>query len=161
MYNLTYQQERNEEGQYEYKMDPDIENVVCFPGVKRAVTLSYATKQLVAHEIDREKMRRSEVKDVPITSSQEEKEEKSEDKSAENTPKGKKKTDSHLQKLKAKPVNLAPAVAIDFFGRAVKVDPNQQTKKEENSLVKSDIWFKFKEGYTNAVRRTIKMKDMK
>jgi len=161
MYNLTYQQERNEEGQYEYKMDPDIENVVCFPGVKRAVTLSYATKQLVAHEIDREKMRRSEVKDVPITSSQEEKEDKSEDKSAENTPKGKKKTDSHLQKLKAKPVNLAPAVAIDFFGRAVKVDPNQQTKKEENSLVKSDIWFKFKEGYTNAVRRTIKMKDMK
>lgn len=157
MYNLTYQQEKNAEGQYEYRMDPDIESVVCFPGVKRPVTLSYGTKQLVAHEIDREKMRRSDAPELPIISSQEEKEDKPE----ENTPKGKKKTDSHLQKLKAKPVNVAPAVAMDFFGRVVKVDPNQQAKKESDEIVKTDIWFKFKQGYTNAVRRTIKMKDLK
>jgi len=159
MYNLTYQQERNLEGQYEYKMDPDVEGVVCFPGVKRPVTLSYGTKQLIAHEIDREKMRRENVTEAPFVASQEEKEEKGVE-NTENTPKGKKKTDSHLQKLQAKPVSVAPAVAMDFFGRAVKVDPTKQAKKEENPLLKSDIWFKFKEGYTNAVRRTIKMKDL-
>merc|ERR1712096_36840 len=126
---------------------------------KRPVTLSYGTKQLIAHEIDREKMRRENVTEAPFVASQEEKEEKGVE-NTENTPKGKKKTDSHLQKLQAKPVSVAPAVAMDFFGRAVKVDPTKQAKKEENPLLKSDIWFKFKEGYTNAVRRTIKMKDL-
>jgi hypothetical protein len=40
------------------------------------------------------------------------------------------------------------------------VDPAQQTKKSEADMEKSDIWFKFKEGYSNAVRRTVKMKDL-
>jgi hypothetical protein len=39
-------------------MDPDVESVVCFPGVSRAVVLSYGAKQLIAHEIELEKMRR-------------------------------------------------------------------------------------------------------
>merc|ERR1711936_1424664 len=58
-YNLTYQQERDlETGQYVYKMDPDVESVVCFPGTKRLVNLTYGIKQLIAHEIELEKMRR-------------------------------------------------------------------------------------------------------
>ena len=44
--------------QYEYKMDPDVESVVCFPDVNRAIELSYGAKQLIAHEIELEKMRR-------------------------------------------------------------------------------------------------------
>jgi chromosome transmission fidelity protein 18 len=44
--------------QYEYKMDPDVESVVCFPEVSRAIELSYGAKQLIAHEIELEKMRR-------------------------------------------------------------------------------------------------------
>jgi hypothetical protein len=44
--------------QYEYKMDPDVESVVCFPEVSRAIELSYWAKQLIAHEIELEKMRR-------------------------------------------------------------------------------------------------------
>ena len=39
-------------------MDPDVESVVFFPGVSRAVELSYGAKQLIAHEIELEKMRR-------------------------------------------------------------------------------------------------------
>ena len=37
------------------------------------------------------------------------------------TPKGSKKTTSHLQKLAAKPMELKERVATDFFGRAIKV----------------------------------------
>ena len=60
-YNITYQQERNlETGQYEYRMDPDVEDVVCYPDTKRVVVLSYGNKQLISHEIELEKMRRSE-----------------------------------------------------------------------------------------------------
>ena len=43
---------------------------------------------------------------------------------------------------------------------AFQVDLVKQAKKEESDLVKSDIWFKFKEGYSNAVRRNVKMKDL-
>lgn len=89
------------------------------------------------------------------------------------TPRGAKKTFNHLATLSAKPVEIKQAVATDFFGRVVKVisliskrltfsqvDPEKQAQKAENDLVKSDIWFKFKEGYSNAVRRHVKMKDL-
>ena len=34
-YNLTYQQERDpESGQYFYKMDPNVESIVYYPGTK-------------------------------------------------------------------------------------------------------------------------------
>ena len=37
------------------------------------------------------------------------------------------------------------------------VDPKKTETK--NSVIKSDIWFKFKEGYSNAVRRNLKVKE--
>merc|ERR1712226_633200 len=76
------------------------------------------------------------------------------------TPKGSKKTMNHLATLSAKPVMVKDVVPTDFFGRQIKVDPSKQVKKIEKDLVKSDIWFKFKEGYSNAVRRNVKMKDL-
>merc|ERR1712098_12093 len=74
------------------------------------------------------------------------------------TPKGSKKTMNHLATLSAKPVLVKDVVPSDFFGSQIKVDPSKQVKKVESDLVKSDIWFKFKEGYSNAVRRNVKMK---
>ena len=38
-----------------------------------------------------------------------------------------------------------------------------EKKKESNicdEIVKTDVWFRFKEGYSNAVRRNVKMKDL-
>jgi len=171
-YNLTYQQERDlETGQYVYKMDPDVESVVCFPGTKRLVNLTYGIKQLIAHEIELEKMRRI---DAAIAANRDNSSQASQPRSApsssrntpvkdmevELTPKGSKKTTSHLQKLSAKPMEIKERVATDFFGRAIKVDPAKLQKKKENEIVKSDIWFKFKEGYSNAVRRNLKMKEL-
>merc|ERR1711874_189909 len=75
------------------------------------------------------------------------------------TSRGAKKTMNHLATLAAKPVQLKAVQPTDFFGRAIKVDPSKEAKNVESELVSSDIWFKFKEGYSNAVRRTIKMKD--
>jgi len=172
-YNLTYQQERDAEtGQYVYKMDPDVESVVTFPGTKRMVSLSYGIKQMIAHEIELEKMRRIDAANAAFSASasQPQSQGKKTPSSAANTPvqekvdavltpKGSKKTTSHLQKLAAKPMELKERVATDFFGRAIKIDPAKLEQKA-NETVKSDIWFKFKEGYSNAVRRNIKMKDI-
>jgi hypothetical protein len=40
------------------------------------------------------------------------------------------------------------------------VSEQKQTVSAANDIVKTDIWFKFKEGYSNAVRRTVKTKDL-
>ena len=74
---------------------------------------------------------------------------------------------NHLQKLKAKNIDVADRVPVDFFGRRIEkvtkttaavTDGKESNKKEE--LVFSDVWFNFKEGFNNAVRRTIRMKDL-
>jgi len=172
-YNLTYQQERDiETGQYIYKMDPDVESVVSFPETKRMVNLTYGIKQMIAHEIELEKMRRIDaaIAASASISSQPSSQPRSAPSSNKNTPvkemdvaltpKGSKKTTSHLQKLAAKPMEIKERVATDFFGRAIKIDHAKLAKKKENEIVKSDIWFKFKEGYSNAVRRNLKMKEL-
>jgi len=50
-----------------------------------------------------------------------------------------------------------------FFKNYLIVDQVSEPKQKEkaaNDIVKTDIWFKFKEGYSNAVRRTLKTKDL-
>ncbi|XP_019476166.1 chromosome transmission fidelity protein 18 homolog, partial [Meleagris gallopavo] len=59
-YNLTYHQERLPEGQYVYKLDPNVEDVCRFPDLPARKQLTYQAKQLIAHEIEMEKMRRTE-----------------------------------------------------------------------------------------------------
>nr|CAD7572337.1 unnamed protein product [Timema californicum] len=47
----------------------------------------------------------------------------------------------------------------DFFGRVL--EQNKSVNKvHTDEIVKSDIWFHFKEGFSNAVRRSVKMKDL-
>jgi len=158
-YNLTYKQDRDlESGQYVYKMDPDVENIVCFPGTKRMINLSYGAKQMIAREINEEKIR---MEGRPVDSSQYDRSSTptpaEELGDAERTPKGSKKTTNHLQKLTAKTFEVKTRAPTDFFGRALKVDPSKVDKKKE--VIKSDIWFRFKEGYSNAVRKNLKVKD--
>jgi len=156
-YNLNYVQEKEDSG-YVYKLDPDIEAVAHYPNIFHQ-KLPYAIKQLVAHELMKEKMRRSE----PVTPMNIAESAKPKD------PTGNKNADeknlpSHLrQKLTAKQVEVKDHVPVDFFGRKIQVkiptaDETKESKK--NEIIISDVWFKFKEGYNNAVRRTIRMKDM-
>jgi len=167
-YNINYQQERNLEGQYDYRMDPDVETVVSFPGVARPVQLSYAAKQLISHEIELEKMRRMDAVNASIATPIEPSPDNSatpgkrlpgltKKHSAENCAPS---TPSHLQKLTPKQIVIKERQATDFFGRVIKKSEvrvsNEVTK---NDIVKTDIWFKFKEGYSNAVRRNVRMKD--
>uniref|UniRef100_F6VR88 Chromosome transmission fidelity protein 18 homolog n=1 Tax=Xenopus tropicalis TaxID=8364 RepID=F6VR88_XENTR len=59
-YNLTYHQERTMEGQYVYKLDPNVEDVCRFPDLPIRKPLTYQAKQLIAREIELERMRRTE-----------------------------------------------------------------------------------------------------
>ncbi|XP_071441962.1 chromosome transmission fidelity protein 18 homolog [Hetaerina americana] len=141
-YNLNYVQERTAEGAYVYNLDPNIEQFVVFPGVKTSSQLPYNTKQIIAREVKNAKMKQFETgpstPSAPLKSSQ---------------------PANHLQKLTPKAIkDVTNKTAKDFFGRTIAVNPRVE-RRNIATFVKSDIWYHFKEGYTNAVRRRVRIKD--
>jgi len=158
-YSLNFVQERSAEGQYVYKLDPNIEDVAYFKDINHT-QLPYAIKQLIAHEVEKEKMRRSDAGKEPEVIE----EEKSKTTSASGSDATKKELPNHLrQKLEIKQVEVKEHVPVDFFGRRIqpkKIDLATEAIQKANEIVSSDVWFKFKEGYNNAVRKNIKMKDL-
>ncbi|XP_026294378.1 chromosome transmission fidelity protein 18 homolog [Frankliniella occidentalis] len=167
-YNLTYVQERTPEGTYVCNMDPNIEEVVYFGGSKPSRQLTYGTKQLVAREIDMEKMRRFELLSVSGQKNETLAPGKAQDKTqvpnnsdSDNTSEKVSPTvPNHLQKLKAKPV-IKDMQTKDFFGRIVEIPLTPSTVKARSEAeLKGDIWFHFKEGFNNAVRKTIRISDL-
>ncbi|XP_010833619.1 PREDICTED: chromosome transmission fidelity protein 18 homolog, partial [Bison bison bison] len=59
-YSLTYRQDRTPDGQYIYRLEPNVEEVCRFPELPARKPLTYQAKQLIAREVEVEKMRRVE-----------------------------------------------------------------------------------------------------
>ncbi|XP_012939837.1 chromosome transmission fidelity protein 18 homolog [Aplysia californica] len=161
-YNMTYQQEKSPEGQYVYSLDPNVEEVVKFSGLKQRKQLTYAAKQMIAREIDLEKMRKSER--PAVRSEPEQSVKPAESETRKKTP----AVPNHLQKLEAKRI-ADEKPSVNFFGNFVRTkrkkvekeedkEPKQDPKKK--SLLDTLIWFHFKEGFSNAVRRNVKVQDL-
>ncbi|RMX48371.1 hypothetical protein pdam_00016308 [Pocillopora damicornis] len=158
-YNVTFHQERNFDGQYTYVLDPNVEEAVKFPGLPRHRQLTYAIKQLIAREIELEKMRRAERAfksraderySPPINTS--------DSKKLEQEKLKKPVVVLSLDTSKAKPLETKPV--LDFFGRPVKVKPKDTGDKTSSQSARSQpslIWFRFNEGYSNAVRKSVKV----
>ncbi|XP_062607136.1 chromosome transmission fidelity protein 18 homolog [Saccostrea cucullata] len=148
-YNMTYNQEKTPEGQYAYVLDPNMEEVARFQGMKQHKQLTYAAKQLISREIGLERLRRNE---TPSISSKKTKAEAEKD-----------FVPNHLQRLEAKPViNQEEAAERDFFGRVIKRKTHEakaEDKKEKKNVLNTDIWFHFTEGFSNAVRRNVRVQD--
>ncbi|VDI30305.1 chromosome transmission fidelity protein 18 [Mytilus galloprovincialis] len=159
-YNMTYHQEKTIEGQFSYVLDPHVDEVVRFTGMKQHKQLTYAAKQLVAREIEMEKMRRN---DKNYTSSS------TPAKNVENKTNADAKKGpvipNHKQKLQAISLNPDQMVQKDFFGRVIKQktqDSQSSTQKDEKkkNVLNTDIWFHFKGGFSNAVRRNVRVQDL-
>ncbi|XP_033118482.1 chromosome transmission fidelity protein 18 homolog [Anneissia japonica] len=156
-YNLTYQQERSPEGQYNYVLDPNLEELVRFTGMPPSKQMTYAAKQLIAREIEVEKLRRSEeVKpDAKIKNAEPSKETKIGNKKKPVVPR-------HLEKLQPKKVvEEEDKPATDFFGRVItkKVQKTEDVPDNEE-VMKNSLWYKFNEGFTNAIRKNIYIQDL-
>ncbi|XP_040212388.1 chromosome transmission fidelity protein 18 homolog isoform X4 [Rana temporaria] len=174
-YNLTYHQERTVDGQYIYKLDPNVEDVCRFPDLPARKQLTYQAKQLISREIELEKMRRSEAFQQARNAGREaagKKEEKDGEKTAVK-PAAKPGPLNHEKRLqtfmKTTPFEEKPEK--DFFGRQIvkkvvstgPVGPNQEEpieKKIGRAIGNSDVWFRFNEGFSNAVRRNVCIKDL-
>ncbi|XP_064317477.1 chromosome transmission fidelity protein 18 homolog isoform X2 [Phalacrocorax carbo] len=169
-YNLTYHQERLPEGQYVYKLDPNIEDVCRFPELPARRQLTYQAKQLIAREIELEKMRRTEallqarnMGEEPVDSLGE---------AGERAAAGPAVPPSHHQRLEhiIRRAAVDDKPETDFFGRPLRrqqVVAAPQASEEEplesqmgKAVGKSDVWFRFNEGVSNAVRRNIYIKDL-
>nr|XP_022313340.1 chromosome transmission fidelity protein 18 homolog [Crassostrea virginica] len=152
-YNMTYNQEKTPEGQYVYVLDPNMEEVARFTGMKQHKQLTYAAKQLISREIGLERLRRNE---TPVVSVKETK--KKWENSSDSVP-------NHLQRLEAKPVMSQEEVAErDFFGRIIKrktpeAKKDEHQEKKKKNVLNTDIWFHFTEGFSNAVRRNVRVED--
>lgn len=154
-YNLNYIQEKNAAGIYEFKLDPDIMPIVMFPNVSESrIVLSYFNKQLLSREVEMEKIRKiqkSTNAGTPTTKTSTKK-----DRPVKESPEDQ-KLPNHLQRLKIKSLKkIEPAVTKDFFGRIIKTT----TESNKGPQLQGDIWYKYKEGYSNAVRKKIKMSSL-
>lgn len=142
-FNLTYHQERSLEGTYNYVLDPNIEELIKFSDVKPKKVLTYSAKQMIAREVEMEQMRKGDsVVELSIK------------KPLKNVsvkqPEPKKFQKKEI--ISDKPV-------LDFFGRRV-VSTAKADAESKKDVRDGEIWFHFKEGYTNAVRRTVYIKDL-
>ncbi|XP_022372622.1 chromosome transmission fidelity protein 18 homolog isoform X2 [Enhydra lutris kenyoni] len=176
-YSLTYRQERLPDGQYVYRLEPNVEEVCRFPELPARKPLTYQAKQLIAREIEMEKMRRAEalarVGDSPPV---------------DGVPLGAKALPGAVgdkggrgreeQQLQRRLERILERAALeekperDFFGRVVikraatpsAGDAAPETDAAERrigtAVGRSDVWFRFKEGVSNAVRRSVHIKDL-
>ncbi|XP_077618795.1 chromosome transmission fidelity protein 18 homolog isoform X2 [Crocuta crocuta] len=171
-YSLTYRQERMPDGHYVYRLEPNVEEICHFPELPARKPLTYQAKQLIAHEIEMEKMRRTEALARAGDSPQ-----------AEGAPQagaGEKGTqpptsrsheEQRLERI-LKKAALEEQPERDFFGRVVikrasalhagdgAPDTDATERRIGTAVGRSDVWFRFKEGVSNAVRRSLYIRDL-
>ncbi|KAI1316192.1 hypothetical protein EDD11_010364 [Mortierella claussenii] len=153
-FQLTFVQEKTEDGQFLYRLEPSIEKLGDFSGIglKNVLTNRYAVRQLVAQEIEVELVRRSEEArearmglSLSIGASVDSVATASLSRDAD----GKDKEDNEQERE-----------AVDFFGRVIS---KPEAKSNDSSAAipvatkpkKTRIWYKFNEGFSNAVKAKV------
>ncbi|XP_008282622.1 chromosome transmission fidelity protein 18 homolog [Stegastes partitus] len=167
-YNLSYRQDRTPEGQYTYVLEPRVEEVVRFTGLPPRRQLTYQAKQTISREMEQEKMRRAEQLMLQRNPAVKEKDKQEEKKIA-----GPKPARNHQQRLEniVKQTTVETRPEVDFFGRAVapkpqRPQPSSDTGEKSAVLAmgtavgNSDVWFRFNEGMSNAVRRNVYIREL-
>uniref|UniRef100_A0A2K5ET71 Chromosome transmission fidelity protein 18 homolog n=1 Tax=Aotus nancymaae TaxID=37293 RepID=A0A2K5ET71_AOTNA len=176
-YSLTYRQERTPDGQYIYRLEPNVEELCRFPELPARKPLTYQAKQLIAREIEVEKMRRAEASARAGNSTQVD----GSPLGLEGLLRGSGETGvrrpaprNHEQRLEHIMRRTAPEEQPerDFFGRVVvrsvaapsagDTAPEQDSAERRmgTAVGRSEVWFRFNEGVSNAVRRSLYIRDL-
>ncbi|XP_066908266.1 chromosome transmission fidelity protein 18 homolog isoform X2 [Halyomorpha halys] len=167
-YNLNYTQERTVDGNYVFNLDPNIEEIGRFKEYEKMRQLGYPGRQMIAKEVELEKLRQFTKqnlgKELLINKNVEDMKSKKEGVNEQvSVNKLSSPIPSHLQKLTPKALKKKKMdnQARDFFGRIVEKSlTKEQEKAKTDDIVKSEVWFHFKEGYNNAVRKNVYMADL-
>lgn len=157
---LSYMQLRTFDGTQQLNLDPNIDYL--FQLVENSVpSLNTWSKQLIAREIELAKIQRNKVKtNTPCTAK------KSSEKKKNNDEKqGESRLPNFMVRLQCKALpateKLADSVRKDFFGRFEKILESEVKGKNQvmQSIIKGSIWYSFKEGFNNAVRKNLSVSD--
>uniref|UniRef100_A0AAX7UWK9 Chromosome transmission fidelity protein 18 homolog n=1 Tax=Astatotilapia calliptera TaxID=8154 RepID=A0AAX7UWK9_ASTCA len=151
-YNLSYRQDRTPEGQYTYVLEPRVEEVVRFPGLPPRRQLTYQAKQTISREMEQEKMRRAEQlmllrNPAPVRLGH----------SA-----GPKASRNHQQRLEniVKQTTVESRVRLHSKPVCVSAGEKRADLSMGTAVGNSDVWFRFNEGMSNAVRRNVYIRDL-
>ncbi|KAF9938682.1 hypothetical protein BGZ67_010582 [Mortierella alpina] len=166
-FQLTFVQEKTEDGQFLYRLEPSIEKLGDFStiGLKNVLTSRYAVRQLIAQEIEVEMVRRAEaVKESKMGAFF--------SSSKEGSKKGASvETSGSLSTPMEVDGEKLGRDAVDFFGRVI-VQPQAAGSSLDGSMTtgfdaqgaaggmvrpkkKTRIWYKFNEGFSNAVKAKV------
>uniref|UniRef100_A0A667XDY8 Chromosome transmission fidelity protein 18 homolog n=1 Tax=Myripristis murdjan TaxID=586833 RepID=A0A667XDY8_9TELE len=161
-YNLSYRQDRTPEGQYTYVLEPRVEEVVRFPGLPPRRQLTYQAKQTISREMEQEKMRRAEqlmlLRNPAVRHAHTH-------------------THTHTQTQKLSGNHLNHQQRLENIVRQTTVETRVRhscgtnlvslsagEKSTELAMGKavgnSDVWFRFNEGMSNAVRRNVYIREL-
>ncbi|EDV27858.1 uncharacterized protein TRIADDRAFT_53969 [Trichoplax adhaerens] len=152
-YNLSYQQIRNSDGQYNYLFEPPIDEVIHYPGQTQQKQLSYNIKQIIAQQVEHGKLKwhANEINELdkqqPLS-----KELKRDIVNTKRMP----PKESKIAEILSGGGDQPFARNQDSFLDAVSESDNKNLPEE----LKASFWYRFNEGFTNAVRRNIKMKHL-
>lgn len=153
---LHYNQLRVADGTYQYQLEPDI-NLLCqFIVSSSSMPLTYFNMQLIAREVEVEAMRRSMPKATAIT-----------DASQKNGGKKAPPKFDINSRLQPKAIvnhnntkNIKESVSKDFFGRITTKKIDADKNNSDMGVAKSRVWYHFKEGFNNAVRKDVTMQKL-
>ncbi|XP_032677350.1 chromosome transmission fidelity protein 18 homolog isoform X2 [Odontomachus brunneus] len=174
-FGLSFVQEKNPQGGYIYNIDPNILDIGILPNCNVHRCLAYAVQQIITQELEVERLKRASIsmglgeinntenvtnsKNPVIT-------EKIQDKSSNGS--------TNAKQFGKNETSLKEVVYKDFFGNII-TSENKNAQKQnkttnrisprsqkgyslmQNVLTKHGIWYKYKEGCNNAVRRSVFM----
>ncbi|XP_058126500.1 chromosome transmission fidelity protein 18 homolog [Anopheles ziemanni] len=178
-FGLNYIQLKTPEGTYQYQLNPDLDQLCHFNGMAPQSS-TYFGKQIVAREVELEQMRRAQPKVVGDGGAGKVATKPGTNRSKENRMgtaglfgKGKPAKDAqktsppelpnHLRTLKPKQIvqKTKQVTSKDFFGRICTKETALPVKEGgTDAIVKSPIWYRYKEGFNNAVRKDITLQDL-
>ncbi|CAK1555925.1 unnamed protein product [Leptosia nina] len=151
-YGLQYVQQRGADGLYAFVLEPDVHRAAFLGNVDRVKT-SPAVRQAIAQEQQLEMIRRN---DQMMTKNSKKKKTKEVEKAKSEV-----KLPNHLQRLQPKTVEkTTPQVHKDFFGRIVPLAQAQKQGAVSDAISSSDVFYQYREGFNNAVRRNVRMRDL-
>ncbi|XP_011151397.1 chromosome transmission fidelity protein 18 homolog isoform X2 [Harpegnathos saltator] len=166
-FGLSFVQEKNPQGGYVYNIDPNILDVGVLPDCNAHRCLAYAVQQIIAQELEVERLKRASISMGiidPENATNSENSKTVEKVTDKPSPKNTKQSEKRATLLKE-------VVYKDFFGNIITTENKKQNKTinhisprsqrgyslMQNVLTKHGIWYKYKEGCNNAVRRSVFM----
>uniref|UniRef100_A0A6E8VY12 AAA domain-containing protein n=1 Tax=Anopheles coluzzii TaxID=1518534 RepID=A0A6E8VY12_ANOCL len=189
-FGLNYIQLKTPEGTYQYQLNPDLDQLCSFGGGPAGQTSTYFGKQIVSREVELEQMRRAQPKMLEESAGRSgraaiagakpgkglangwHKENAAPEQSGRKDREGGRGTaaeksspelPNHLRTLKPKQIvqKTKQVVSKDFFGRICTKETALSVKEGgTDAIVKSPIWYRYKEGFNNAVRKDVTLQDL-